>query len=555
LFGGLSPNRAGAPPQTLCHPDDRAAQAPPVIAPRPFIGVLAVLIGAVISTLDSRITTFGLADVRGAVHAGFDEGAWITTAFTVGQMMIGPISAWLGAAFGPRRVLSISVVIFAISNFLLPFSPTLSYVMAFQAVSGLASGTFIPLAIGFVVQNLPTQLVVYGVAAYSLNLELSLNVAASIEGWFSDYWSWKWIFWDTALLAPLMLICILFGMPRQAVNRALLKTADWAGMLYASVGFSLLYAGLDQGNRLDWLNSGLINALLLGGTLLLVVFVVHELTHERPWINLRFAFSGNIPLLLLFISFFRFIILSTAYIIPQYLTTVQNYRAIEIGGVLKWIALPQFITAPVVATILRFVDARLMMALGFALVGCACFMAGQLTHDWIGEDFLSSQLLQAVGQSLGLTSLVWFALKHLQPTEVFTFGAMLQTGRLFGAELGAAFVQTFVRMREQTYSNLIGLHVNAGSLLTDQRLDEYARAVSGRSVGQPEAAARATAVLARAVQNQAYVLAYIDGFMVLGFAVIGALLLMLLLRDPPAHLNQPDAPSTEAIPSRNATRT
>jgi predicted MFS family arabinose efflux permease len=109
----------------------------------------------------------------------------------------------------------ISATIFAISNFLLPLSPDLHYVLVFQLISGLASGTFIPLTIGFVVQNLPTQLVIYGVAAYSLNLELSLNIAASIEGWFDDYWSWKWIFWDTALLTPLMLICIHFGMARQ----------------------------------------------------------------------------------------------------------------------------------------------------------------------------------------------------------------------------------------------------------------------------------------------------------------------------------------------------
>ena len=538
LVGYLSQTRAVAPPQTLCHPDDRAAHVRPVISARPFIGVLAVLLGAIIATLNTRITTFGLADVRGAVHASFDEGAWITTAFTVGQMIIGPPSAWLGGVFGPRRVLTISVVVFGISNSLLPLSPDLGYVFAFQAISGLASGTFIPLAIGFVVQNLPAQMVIYGVAAYSLNLELSLNIAASIEGWFDDYWSWQWIFWDTALLAPLMLVCVVFGIPRQPINRELLKTADWAGILYASVGFSLLYAGLDQGNRLDWLNSGLINALLLGGTLMLVVFVMHELTYKRPWINLRFAASGNFPLLFFFISFFRFVILSTSYIIPQYLTTVLNYRAIEVGGVLKWVALPQFLSAPVVATILRFVDARWMMALGFALVGCACFMAGELTHDWIGDDFLPSQLLQAVGQSFGLTSLVWFSLKNLEPREIFTFGAVLQTGRLFGAELGNAFVQTFVRTREQTYSNLIGLHVNAGSLLTSQRLEDYAKIVAGRSVGDPEATARATALLAQAVQNQAYVLAYIDGFMVLGFAVIGALLLMLLLRDPPAHLEQ-----------------
>ncbi len=530
---------------SLCHPADIAAQPRPVITARPLVGALAVLLGSVISTLDSRITNFGLADVRGAVHAGFDEGAWITTAFTVGQMLVGPVSAWLGAVFGPRRVLMISGTVFAISNLLLPLSPNLGFVLAFQMISGLASGTFIPLTIGFVVQNLPARLVVYGVAAYAMNLELSLNIAASVEGWFSDNWSWKWIFWDTALLTPLMLVCIHFGMPRQPVNRALLKTADWPGIVYAALGFSLLYAALDQGNRLDWLNSGLINALLLGGGLLLVAFVVQELTCRQPWINLRFAASGNIPLLFLLIAFFRFVILSTTYIIPQYLTTVQNYRAMEIGGVLMWIALPQLLIAPVVATILRFVDPRLLAALGFALVGWACFMAGQLTRDWAGDDFLPSQIVQALGQSLGLTSLVWFFLKHLEPSEVFTFGAVLQTGRLFGAELGSAFIQTFVRVREQVYSNLVGLHVTAGSLATDQRLQDYARAVTPRSVGQAEANARATALLARSVQVQANVLAYIDGFMILGFAVIGVLLMMLLLRDPPAQ-PEPQEPASSA---------
>jgi len=524
---------AAAPVHSLCHPADVAAQAPPVVAARPFVGVLAVLLGSIISTLDSRITVFGLADVRGAIHAGFDEGAWITTAVAVGQMMIGPVAAWLGTVFGPRRVLMISASVFAVSNLLLPFSPDLRSVLAFQMISGLASGSFIPLTIGFVAQNLPPRLVIYGVAAYAMNLELSLNIAASIEGFFSDHGSWPWIFWDTALIAPLMLVCVHFGMPRQQVNRELLQNADWPGMIYASVGFSLLYAALDQGNRLDWLNSGLINALLLGGAILLVAFVMRELTADRPWINLRFVISGNIPLLVLLITFFRFVILSTAYIIPQYLTVVQNYRALEVGSVLAWIAVPQLLLGPVVATALRFVDSRFLLALGFALIGCACFMAGQLTQDWVSADFLPSQIMQAVGQSVGLTSLVWFFLQHLQPSQALTFGALLQTARLFGAELGSGFVQTFLRVREQIYSNLIGQHVTVGASLTGQRLQDYAQVVAGRSVGEAQANARATALLAGAVQKQAYVLAFIDGFMVLGFAVIAVLLLMLLLRTPP----------------------
>ena len=378
---------------TLCHPADIAAQLSPVITTRPFIGVVAVLLGSIISTLDSRITTFGLADLRGAVHAGFDEGAWVTTAFTLGQMLIGPVSVWVGMVFGPRRVLMISSAVFAVSNLLLPFSGDLGSVLIFQFISGLASGTFIPLTIGFVAQNLPPRLVVYGVSAYAMSLELSLNIAASIEGWFSDNWSWKWIFWDTALLAPIMMVCIYFGMPRQPVNRELLKTADWAGIAYASLGFSLIYAALDQGNRLDWLNSGLINALLLGGGLLLAAFVVQELVHDRPWIHLAFVVRGNFPLIMLSITFLRFAILSTSYVIPQYLTTVQNYRAIQIGGVLLWIALPQFVLAPIIATILRFIDARWLIALGFALIGLACFMATRLTQDSAGDNFLPSQLV------------------------------------------------------------------------------------------------------------------------------------------------------------------
>ena len=505
------------------------------ISTRPLIGVIAVLLGAVISTLAGRLTTFGLADVRGAVHAGFDEGAWIPTAFTVGQMMIGPASVWLGLAFGLRRVLMVSGVIFAISNLLLPYSPDLPTILAFQGLSGLASGTFIPLTIGFVTQNLPTRLVVYGVATYSMNLELSLNISASVEGWFDDHWSWQWIFWDTSLLMPLMLICVYFGIPRQPTNRALLKSADWWGIIYASLGLSVIYAALDQGNRLDWLNSGVINGLLIAGVILLVAFIVHELTQERPWLNLRFVVRGNFPLLTLYIGFFRFLILSTSYIIPQYLATVQNYRALETGGVLLWIALPQFALAPVVATILRFVDARVPMAFGFAMVGCACFMAAQLTHDWATNDFLPSQLLQAVGQTFALTSVVWFNLKHLELKEILTFGAVLQTARLFGGELGSGFIQTFLRVREQMYSNLVGLHVVVGSHATDQRLQYYANAVSDRSNGQAQASARAVALLAHSVQDQASVLSFIDGFMLLGFVSLGALLLMLLLKDPPEH--------------------
>ena len=72
---------------------------------RPYIGIVGVLIGAILSFLGSRVTSFGLADLRGGLHAGFDEGAWMTTSFGVGQMLVGVACPYLGAIFGVRRVL------------------------------------------------------------------------------------------------------------------------------------------------------------------------------------------------------------------------------------------------------------------------------------------------------------------------------------------------------------------------------------------------------------------------------------------------------------------
>src|SRR5579871_5651030 len=116
----------------------------------PWLGLVAVLLGTFISTLNGRLSTFGLADIRGAVGAGFDEGAWITTAQTVAQMFVTLIAVWMGAAFGPRRVLIWASIAFAVLSLLIPYSASLPMLITMQFLGGLASGFFIPLTLSFI---------------------------------------------------------------------------------------------------------------------------------------------------------------------------------------------------------------------------------------------------------------------------------------------------------------------------------------------------------------------------------------------------------------------
>src|SRR3984893_14134320 len=256
----------------------------------PWLGLVAVLMGTFISTLNGRLSTFGLADIRGAVGAGFDEGAWITTAQTVAQMFITLVAIWMGAAYGPRRVLIGASIAFAVVSLLTPYSATLPMLLTMQFLGGLASGFFIPLTLSFILLNTPPKYWAFGIALYALNLELSLNISASLEGWYVEHHSWRWIFWQNVPLAAIMAVCLHYGVRAKpaAANR---PPGDVFGLLSGGLGLALIYAALDQGNRLDWLNSGLVWGLLLAGAILLVGFLVHEARIANPLVNFKVAFT------------------------------------------------------------------------------------------------------------------------------------------------------------------------------------------------------------------------------------------------------------------------
>jgi DHA2 family multidrug resistance protein len=502
---------------------------------RPFVGMLGVLLGSIMGVLGSRVTTFGLADLRGGLSAGFDEGAWITTSFGVGQMLVGVASPYLGAIFGVRRVLLLGMLLFFTASLLGPLSPNLDAYLATQFLGGIGSGTFIPLTISFIIRNLPLRFVIYGIGLYAMNSELSQNIGASLEGWYTDNWSWRWVDWQYCTMVPLMFVCVWYGVPREKVNIALLRNLDWPGLAYAAIGSGLLYAGLDQGNRLDWSGSGLVTGLLLSGGLMTLAFVLRELVTARPFLNLRLIARENLPYLLLLLAGYRFIILSTAYIIPTYLQVVQNFRELQVGAVLLWIALPQFLIVYPLAALLRRIDARWAVAFGTVVIGVACIMATDLTSQWATQDFLPSQILQAIGQSFALTALIVLIVRSINPADALTIGSLLQISRLFGGEVGTAFMQTFVRVREQVHSNLVGLHIDSIAGATTDRLQAYSSAIGAHTTDLAAASARAAQLLTGAVTQQASVLAYIDGFLAAGVGAFVCLVLVAAMRPgPPA---------------------
>jgi DHA2 family multidrug resistance protein len=512
--------------------NDRGPVSRGGIAPQPLFAVGAVLLGSFLANFDSRLTSVGLPDLRGAFLLGFDEGAWLSTASIGSQIFIAPAVAWLATVFGLRRVLGTPSLVYAVISLAIPFVHDYTALIALSIMRGMLLGTFVPATLMIVFRNLPIRWWLPAIAIYSIRVGFALDSGTSLVGFYVDHWGWQWLYWQGVGIAPLMGLMVYLGTPREPVNRELLRDADWGGMLLLGTSVSMIYAGLDQGNRLDWLESGTVMALLLGGGVLSIVFLINETLVRQPWAHVNVLFSRNIGLSLVVILLYTLTSLSNSSLVPNFLSVVGLLRPEQSGVLLlTYGALPMFVLVPISIVLLRHFDARTVVVLGFSAFAAANLWGTQLTHDWARGDFIGIVMLQSIGQAFTLLPIIIVALSNSDPSRATSFAAYIQIMRLGGAEIGVALMGTWLRVREQIHSNYLGQHIENGSVDVTRMIKQLADGFADH--GAATAPARAVGTLAARVQREANVLAYIDGFWLSFWLAMVALFFVALIRRAP----------------------
>ncbi|MBS7542492.1 MFS transporter [Ancylobacter oerskovii] len=502
-------------------------------APIPSLAVAAVLLGCFIAGFHTRLFGIGLPDLRGAMGLDPDEGAWLSTVAMAPQMLVAPAIPWLVAVFGLRRMLIGPALVYAAVSLLIPLTRDYPTLLVLHALHGALLGAFVPAALMIIFRSLPMRFWTAGVAIYVLRAGFTLNAGVFLTGFYTQQLGWEWLYWQDVVLAPIMALLTWLGAPRVKVDRALLAKADWGGMILFGVGLTMVYVALDQGNRLDWLNSGVVVSLLVGGAVLFAGFLLNEAVVADPWASTRVLMSRNIALLLATSFCFTFVGTSNGLVLPNFLTVVRQLRPEQTGELLLLsVALPMVVLMPLALIVLKRVDARAVLMSGLASFALAAWLATGMTHDWAPGNFVAVALLQAFGQSFGFLALVLYGLANSDPAKATSFVAYIQIIRLLGTENGSSLLGTFVRVREQVHSNLIGLHLEAGDGAVAQALAGLSSMYA--SHGAAAAHGRALGTLAAMVQREAYTLAHIDAFrLAFWVAIVGMVLVACMGRAKP----------------------
>jgi MFS transporter, DHA2 family, multidrug resistance protein len=530
-----------------------AAAMPSEVSTRPLLGILGVVTGAGLVTLAGRMLSLGLADLKGHVGISFDDGAWLDSAFNASLMFIGPFTVYLGGLLGPRRVLLVAAGLFTVTSLFLPLIHSYSLLVAALIVAGLASGTFYPLTLTFALRNIPLRYLPFTIALYATFVDGGVNIAPSLYGWYRDHLSWQWMFWNSAAIAPVMMICIYLGIPPQPPRKKSGPAPSFVGFLYLSLGLALIFTALQQGQRLDWWRSGEFNAWFWSGSFFLLCALVRRLRAPNPLVALPYLLQWNTVLLGCLLFCFRFTLCTTIILIPQSLA-IRGFEADQIGPAIIWSALPLVPIAFIAALLLlRKHDPRALFAIGLACTAFAAWVCSQYTTIWAAENFYRTELLVGVGQAFAFIGLVGcivlqaiFTGGLARAEWVLSFSAFFHVVRLFGGTIGAIYMGHFIAQREKLHSNLLGLHVSGGNWITDQNIRAMTAGLYAKSSGIAAASARAVDLIGARLRLQAYSLSLVDGFLLLAWSCFCALILVALLRKSP--LNFGDLSAMQQIP-------
>jgi MFS transporter, DHA2 family, multidrug resistance protein len=490
-----------------------AVMGPPPITPRLALGLAGAVLGSFVSNLDTRLTTFSLADLRGGVGYGVDEAAWVSAAYNIAEIAVVPITPWLASIISQRCAVAFFVIMLTLAGALCPWAAGQGYIwlVAMRFLQGFGGGALIPLLLGILLRHTPLHQRIYGFTFYALVTASTPLISESLAGVLTDIMHWQSVFYIGAVLGPIVLGLVLFGLPVDPVKLEIFRNADYAGMLLLALCASLLTAALDEGQRLDWFSSWFIVSLFGAAALALVAFVTVELYQKAPLINLRLLLRRNFSGGLATIFAFATASLGTSLLLPQFGMQVRGFRELQVGNILIWAALVQFFVCVAAPCLLRVVEVRIVLAFGLFTVAMGTRLATFADSDWVRVNILPSHILQACGQPLIMVPLIVMTTSTLQPTDALAGATLFNVVRTLAGSVMGAIIGGIVTVRERVHSNTIVDHLIAGSHATPQ----------APSIG----------ALTAAVRRQATTMAVADAFGWIGMIMLAAMVVVLCLRE------------------------
>jgi DHA2 family multidrug resistance protein len=497
-----------------------APSAQPDTTHRGFI-TLSVMLATIMQALDMTIANVALPHMQGSMGATQDQISWVLTSYIVAAAIFMPLTGFLSARLGRKRVFMWSVAGFTVASMLCGAAQSLPEIVLFRLLQGVFGASLVPLSQSVLLDAYPREQHGKAMAMWGVGVMVGPILGPTLGGWLTEYYNWRWVFYINLPFGLLAWLGLATYVKETVIDRS--RRFDLLGFAMLSLGIGALQMMLDRGESLAWFASPevVIEAMLAG--LFLYLFVAHMFTHPAPFIEPGLFRDRNFSIGLVFIFIVGIILLATMALLPPFMQGLMGYPVLDVGYLLAPRGVGTMIAMFTVGRLSGRVDPRHQVFLGLILTSFSLWEMTHFTTDITGWDIVRTGITQGLGLGFIFVPLSTITFATLAPHYRNEGTALFSLMRNLGSSIGISIVITYLSQHTQMNHAALADYLTPFNLALRQAVEAGAYTLT---------TPQGLTVLNGELTRQAATLAYLQDFRLMMWITLAAIPLILLLRSP-----------------------
>ena len=512
----------------------------PSVAMNPWLVAAAVVVPTFMEVLDTTIAVVALRYIAGGLSATVNDGEWVLTSYLAANAIILPITGWLSNRFGRRNYFLASIAIFTVASGLCGMATSLSQLILFRVIQGLAGGGLQPSSQGILLDAFPREKQGVAMTLFGLAALLAPVVGPTLGGWITDNYEWRWVFYINVPIGLLALAACYavvrdpeYLTTQRAQQRRHPSRFDTIGLSLLVITMVSWEVMLSKGEDWDWLGDafGRIQTLLTLFIVGLAALIFWEMRHKNPIVNFRALGERNFSACCIIIFCAYAVLYGASTSLPGLLQSLFGYNALQAGLVMSPAGFFAVLTMPVVARVLgRQTDARWVITVGLLVMAAGNYWMSQLNLDISPGQVVWPRVAVIVGLAICFAPANVAAYLYTPMELRGAAVGLLSLLRNEGGSVGTSLSQALQDHREQFHTLRLGEYLDpfnpAVHSFTEQS-QAFLLQQTGDLVAARELAWQALETLR---QQQASALAYFDCFWVFAMVMLALVPVILLMK-------------------------
>ncbi|QMS91218.1 DHA2 family efflux MFS transporter permease subunit [Nostoc edaphicum CCNP1411] len=499
-------------------------------------------LGAILEVIDTSIVNVALTDIQASLGATVSEVGWVVTGYAIANVVLIPLSAWLGDYFGRKTYFIFSLIGFTLASVLCGLAFNLPMLVFSRILQGLCGGGLLAKAQAILFETFPPAEQGLAQAVFGVGVIAGPAIGPTLGGFLVDGLGWRWIFFVNIPFGIIAVAMSVVFLPKDKdKSETQSQAVDWFGIGFLVIAIGCMQTLLEEGEKEDWFSSSFITTLAIASIIGLGLFIWYELKVAHPAVDLRVLRHRSLAAGSVLSAVVGMGLYGTLFAVPIFAQSVLHFTATQTGLLLAPGALASAIVMVLLGKLSSKIDARFLIAMGAVGSSGVMFQLAAITPQTGIDDLFWPLVWRGAFTVLMFLPLSLAVLGPLPKQDISAGSGFYNLTRQLGGSIGIALLTTLLDRRQAFHRDILLAKLSPYDPETNQRLDTLNGALQGQGMDATTAQQQALALLSQTVDTQAAVLSYADCFRVVGVGFLCSLPLLLFLGKGGAGVKAPVA--------------